>query len=36
MKSFKYQITLKTLFSKEKQDKIIGYSLVDFNSTTKQ
>ena len=35
MKGFKYQITLKTLLSKEKQDKRIEYSLVHFNSTTK-
>ena len=35
MKGFKYQITLKTLLSKEKQDKSIEYSLAHFNSTTK-
>ena len=35
MKGFSYQITLKTLLSREKQDKSIEYSLVHFNSTTK-
>ena len=35
MKEFKYQITLKTLLSKEKQDKSIEYSIVHFNSTIK-
>ena len=35
MKGFKYQITLKTLLSKEKHDKSIAYSIVHFNSTIK-
>ena len=35
MKGFKYQITLKTLLSKEKEDKSIEHSVVHFNSTTK-
>ena len=35
MKGFKHQITLKTLLSKEKQDKSIEYSLVHFNSISK-
>ena len=35
IKGFKYQITLKTLLSKEKRDKSIEYSLLHFNSTTK-
>ena len=35
MKGFKYQILLKTLLNKEKEDKSIEYSLVHFNSTTK-
>ena len=33
MKGFKCQIMLKTLLSKEKQDKTIEYSLLHFNST---
>ena len=35
MEGFKYQIKLKTLLNKEKQDKSIEYSLVYFSSTTK-
>ena len=35
MKGFKYKITLKTLLSKEKQNKSIEYSIVHFNSITK-
>ena len=34
IKGFKYQITLKVLLSKEKQDKSIEYSLVHSNSIT--
>ena len=35
MEGFKYQITVKVLLSKEKQDKSIEYSIVHFNSITK-
>ena len=35
LKGFKYQITLTVLLSKVKGDKIIEYSAVYFNSTTK-
>ena len=35
MKGFKYQITVKVMLSKEKQDKSIEYSIVHFNSITK-
>ena len=34
VKGFKYQITLKVLLSKEKQDKSVEYFLVHSNSTT--
>ena len=35
MKSFKYQITVKVLLSKEKGNENIAYSSVYFNSITK-
>ena len=35
MKGFKYQITVKVLLSKDKQDKSTKYSIVHFNSATK-
>ena len=35
MKGFKYQITVKVLLRKDKQNRDIEFALVYFNSTTK-